>query len=125
MNIYSPLKNQKCALPECDRLVTNWRSSCCCRSHNGMYSAKKRHGTLGLPNKPHYNYIKKKKVVRDLSGDSAQKRASLLYQRRKKQATPKWVDKNSIELIYNKCKDLSITQGINYEVDHIVPLKHV
>jgi hypothetical protein len=120
MNIYSPLKNRKCALPDCDKLVTNWRWSCCCKSHIAKYAAKKKHGTLGLPNKPHY--VKKNKNLKTLNG-SAQQKASMLYQRRKRQATPKWVNKDYINLIYENCRSMSIQQGINYEVDHIVPLK--
>lgn len=39
-----------CALPECGKPFYNWRSFCCCKSHQGKYSAKLRYGTLDKPN---------------------------------------------------------------------------
>ena len=39
-------------------------------------------------------------------------------------ASPSWVDKKQIEVIYKKCKQLSEATGIKHHVDHIVPLKN-
>jgi|688.fasta_scaffold622112_3 hypothetical protein len=110
-----------CALPECDRLVYRLYGSCCGKSHQGKYAAKKKHGTLGLPNK-----IKTQttpKILKPTNQLTAQNRASLEYQRRKKAATPSWVSKKDFEPIYNEAKKLSKETGINHEVDHIIPLK--
>jgi 5-methylcytosine-specific restriction endonuclease McrA len=110
-----------CALPECDRLVYRLYGSCCGKSHQGKYAAKKKHGTLGLPNKT--KPPKQQKPPRNTDGLSAQHRASLEYQRRKKMATPSWVNKEDFESIYLQAKKLSKETGVNHEVDHIVPLK--
>jgi 5-methylcytosine-specific restriction endonuclease McrA len=110
-----------CALPECDRMVYRLYGSCCSKSHHGKYSAKKKHGTLGLPNKT--KPPKKQKVLKSTDGIPAQRRASLEYQRRKKRATPPWVKSSDFDAIYNEAKKISIETGINHEVDHIIPLK--
>ena len=55
----------KCKLPECNNLVRNWRMSCCCRSHQGRYSALVRHKVLihtprsitDLPDTPKEIYV--------------------------------------------------------------------
>lgn len=41
----------------------------------------------------------------------------------KKQATPTWVDKVKIKLIYKKAKWLEKLTGLKYHVDHIIPLQ--
>jgi len=110
-----------CALPECGRLVYRLYGSCCGKSHQGKYAAKKKHGTLGLPNKT--KPPKKQRILKSTDGVPAQRRASLEYQRRKKRATPSWVNKNDFEAIYDKARKLSEQTGINHEVDHIIPLK--
>lgn len=42
---------KKCAMPECEKIVTDWRKKCCCKTHSAQYAAKLKHGTLGKPNK--------------------------------------------------------------------------
>lgn len=32
-----------CALSECQKPHTNWRMKCCCKRHNNIYAAQKRH----------------------------------------------------------------------------------
>lgn len=116
--------NQKvCALPECAKPI-NGRGygSCCCRSHQAKYAAKKRHGTLDKPNqtKEEYqewqrNYYKEKYY--DLKGNA--------YRRRDlKFLTPIWADLSKIDQIYVKARQMSYSSGVGYEVDHIVPLVH-
>lgn len=48
------------------------------------------------------------------------------YKVKKLNATPKWLSskhKEEINLIYKKSQELSLTTGISYEVDHIIPIK--
>lgn len=42
----------------------------------------------------------------------------------KKNATPIWYEKEKIEILYIKCKELSELTGLTYHVDHIVPLNN-
>ena len=42
---------KKCAIPDCEKIVTDWRKKCCCKSHSAQYSAKVRYGTLDKPSK--------------------------------------------------------------------------
>ncbi len=37
------LKPRLCALPGCGKMHTNWRMKCCCRTHNQIYAAMRRH----------------------------------------------------------------------------------
>lgn len=39
-------EDQICALPGCNKVFRNWRQKCCCASHNGSYSALRRHGKI-------------------------------------------------------------------------------
>jgi hypothetical protein len=39
-------------------------------------------------------------------------------------ATPRWVDYNNLQNIYKQAKEMTLASGCNYQVDHIVPLKH-
>ena len=32
-----------CALPGCNKIHTNWRMKCCCKSHSQMYAGQQRH----------------------------------------------------------------------------------
>lgn len=45
------------------------------------------------------------------------------YEAQKINATPKWADKSKINEIYKKARELTKMTGIQYNVDHIVPLK--
>lgn len=40
-------------------------------------------------------------------------------------ACPDWANKDAIEQIYKAAKELTIATGISYEVDHIIPVKHL
>ena len=35
--------SKTCALPECNKIFTNWRSKCCCISHSKKYAGMRRH----------------------------------------------------------------------------------
>jgi hypothetical protein len=48
--------------------------------------------------------------------------SSILRKKRTRQATPKWVNRSEISLIYKEAWRLSIETGIPHHVDHIVPL---
>lgn len=37
------LEDKKCALPECGKIHSNWRSLCCCIAHSRKYAGLKRH----------------------------------------------------------------------------------
>jgi hypothetical protein len=53
---------------------------------------------------------------------------SALYRANKRNAAPKWLDKNMQEQIANLfkiAKEMSRKTGIKYEVDHIIPLQGV
>lgn len=39
-------------------------------------------------------------------------------------ATPTWLDPKDFEAIYTQAKEMSLQNGVPYQVDHIVPLKH-
>jgi len=101
---------QYCALPECNKPFSNWRSKCCCKSHQGKYAAKMRWGTLGKPNRTKEETI------------AYHRQWSIEKQKRTKHATPAWADKESIKEIYQLAAKLTESTGIMHEVDHIVPL---
>jgi hypothetical protein len=52
------------------------------------------------------------------------KRNSYTAKRRclKKKATPKWYEKDKIEVLYQKAKWLSSLTGMDYHVDHVIPI---
>lgn len=103
--------NQKtCALFGCNNPVKNWRISCCSRSHQQSYAAKKRYGTENKPNK----------TKKDLAPYYRQ--YAIEKQKRVKNATPKWANKEKIKEIYVKAHKLSECSRIPHEVDHIIPL---
>jgi len=45
-------------------------------------------------------------------------------EKRCRDATPPWVNKSELQLIYLKAQQLTESTGIQHEVDHIVPLTH-
>jgi hypothetical protein len=103
--------NQKiCALPECNKPVTNWRISCCCRSHQYEYAGRLRHGALDRAKKT------KEEII------AYHRKWAIEKQNRTKKATPSWGDFDKIKQIYLEAVRLTETTGIKYEVDHIVPL---
>lgn len=48
----------------------------------------------------------------------------ILRSRKIKQATPKWANLEEIKKIYIEAQIKSEVTGINYEVDHIIPISH-
>lgn len=51
---------------------------------------------------------------------------SSIYKLKKINASPKWLTKDhkdQINLIYNKCRTLNKTSDIQYQVDHIIPIR--
>lgn len=48
---------------------------------------------------------------------------SLLRQKYIRQATPVWADRKAIEQIYERAQVMSERDGVQYHVDHIVPLR--
>jgi len=42
---------------------------------------------------------------------------------RQRQAMPVWADKTKIAIVYQKAKTLSASLGIEFQVDHVVPLR--
>jgi len=143
-----------CALPECGKPFTNWRSSCCCKSHQGIFSAKSRHGTLGKPNiskeelkikakdrkilnqefigpkKPKEKRVYTKKVKTSSEYITIEERkakwAAYIANRKKKrdQSMPAWADKDKILEFYIEARKLTKETGILHEVDHIIPSNH-
>ena len=113
-----------CALPGCNRVVTNWRMKCCCRSHQGTYSAKSRHGTLHLPNKLLPKTKRQKIIMSD--ADKKSKWAAYVSNRQhlRNLSMPPWADKNKILEFYKEARKLTLETGIKYEVDHIIPSNH-
>ena len=47
----------------------------------------------------------------------------MVYKGNVKQATPKWASFELMNLVYKQAKHLTVTTGIQHDVDHIVPLK--
>ncbi len=111
MHLINKCMMQICALPECQKLFSNWRQHCCCKSHQAKYAAKSRHGTLGQSNKtkedlaPYYRF-------------KATER-----QNRIKIATPQWADQNLIREFYDLADKLTKETGVVHEVDHIIPIR--
>jgi hypothetical protein len=112
---------KNCALPECNKPFSNWRMSCFCRSHQGRYSAKKRHGTLGLPDKIS-DYIRKTPIL--TAEEKRIKRKIYRINYKKLRSTSKWADKDKIAEIYKESARLEKETGILHEVDHIIPTLH-
>ena len=132
----------KCALPECDTLVKNWRKRFCCVSHSGKFSAMVRHGLarplidkkyqgikdsfIGPPTPSKLKYQYPYTPTSELSLISQTKRRAYASARHKRLriATPKWADMEAIQNIYITAQTLSETTDILYQVDHIIPLNH-
>ena len=39
-------------------------------------------------------------------------------------ATPKWADRDAMEMWYIKARRLTQTTGVKYHVDHVIPIRH-
>lgn len=99
-----------CALYGCDNLVSNWRWSCCCLSHQRKYAGKRSHGTDNQPDRT------KEEAV------AYHRQWAIEKQNRTRVATPSWANKQAIKEIYKTAVKLTESTGTVYEVDHIVPL---
>ncbi len=42
---------------------------------------------------------------------------------RLRRAMPKWVDKSAVRLVYRKAHELSARYGVEFQVDHVVPIR--
>lgn len=104
------LTKTTCALFGCNNIVQNWRSKCCCPTHQRQHAAKVRYGTENLPNKT------KEEI------DLYYRQYATEKQKRVKNATPKWANKEKIKEVYLEAITLTNSTGIPHEVDHIVPL---
>ena len=80
--------------------------------------ARYRHKNADAINTKKRDY--QKRTNRDYARRTAQRRAQKLL------ATPKWLSKDQhqhIKDVYWLCEDLKLTTGLDYNVDHIVPLQ--
>ena len=104
---------QYCALPECGKEFSNWRVSCCCKSHQTKYAGRMRHGSAEAKSgnttkerKSHWSqYIVNRRKLRDKS-------------------MPAWANKNAMAEFYILARQLTEDTGIKHEVDHIIPSNH-
>lgn len=63
--------------------------------------------------------------IKDFRQNNADKFAArnAQYKARKLQATPKWANIEEIQKLYEKAAIQTLVDGVEYNVDHIVPLK--
>ncbi len=119
----------KCALPECNNLVTSYRIVCCSVSHQRRYAGLRRHGKVEAVVKPKIEPIKRKKLgptpYKDKSPEQKGKWVAYVIARqtRIKKATPIWADKDAIKQFYIEAQRLTKETGIKHEVDHVIPIK--
>ena len=140
---------KQCKLEFCNNFVKNWRTQFCCRTHASQYSAFSRHNKIPTPKKTLEEIEKTKRpkspgwehrgrYPKDFVGPKlptaykfktpSQKGRWISYvrarQKKIKQATPNWVDKNILAEIYIKAQELTVATNIKHEVDHIIPISH-
>ena len=125
-----------CALPSCNKTPKNWRTHFCCTSHAAKYGslvknqiipklAPKTEGVkVRILKDPLVKSFPKK--YKDLTPEQKGKIISYVSERKRKRdkSMPVWADKKAIQDIYIKARQLTKETGINYEVDHIIPLNH-
>ena len=72
------------------------------------------------------NREKCRKASSNWAKNNSAKTAALVGKRRavKRKACPAWVNKKKLQEIYEKAKQMSKLTGVQYHVDHIVPLQH-
>ena len=118
-----------CALPECGRAFTIRHGLCCCKSHRAEYSRRKGKGTLDIiPER--ISLLEREKIKNNIIKSekkfwirtAAHRECVRKYQAKKRQAFPKWADREKIKEIYNLAEEKTQSSGIIHEVDHIVPL---
>jgi len=140
---------KQCKLNFCNNPVKNWRTQFCCRTHASQYSAFSRYNKIPTPKKTLAEIEKTKRpklsgwehrgyYPRDFVGPRlpttykfktpSQKGRWISYvrarQKKIKQATPNWVNKNILAEIYIKAQELTVATNIKHEVDHIIPISH-
>lgn len=123
------MEQKSCLLPNCAKPVLNWRTNYCCKSHqrshagslggNAAKDTPKSQYKLPKPVKPKAE-PKPKKTKDEIAAYHRQ--WAIEKQKRTKQATPIWANKDAIRAIYEEAVELTTTTGTRYEVDHIVPL---
>ena len=119
----------KCALPECNNLVTSYRTVCCSISHQRRYAGLRSKDLVPKVEKPKIEPIKRKKLGPTPYKDRTpeQKGNWIAYvvarQTRIKKATPEWADLDAIKEFYIEAQRLTKETGIAHEVDHIIPIR--
>jgi len=119
----------KCALPECNNLVTSYRTVCCCATHQRRYAGLRSRGLVPKVENPKLEPIKRKKLGPTPYKDRTpeQKGNWVAYiiarQTRIKKATPVWADLDAIKQFYIEAQRLTKETGIQHEVDHVIPIK--
>lgn len=113
----------------CDAPVLNSRMNYCCRSHQRSHAGSL--GGIASRNVPKKKYKEPKpEKIKAEPKPKKTKEETIAYhrqwaiekQKRTKQATPSWVNKEAIKEIYKTAVELTESTGTVYEVDHIVPL---
>ena len=120
-----------CKLPGCDKPVKTRTTHFCCISHGAKYGGLVRY----------HKYPKLPVIIDRVKPENFIAQGSLPYkdrlpevkgkwvayvtarQKRIKQATPKWADRDAILATYVKAQTLTKETGIPHEVDHIIPVK--
>lgn len=126
------METKICALPECNKLVTNWRIVCCCSGHQKRYSGLRSRGLIEKVENPKSLPLKRGLGIaepikyKDKSPEQKGKWSAYMVNRRKKRdkSMPKWANKEAIESFYIKARELTAATGIKHEVDHIIPSNH-
>jgi hypothetical protein len=67
--------------------------------------------------------VRAKRIAWWAANPGARNAARMAYHARKLRAMPIWANMEVIVLIYSVAKELSLFEGVEYEVDHIVPLQ--
>ena len=58
-----------------------------------------------------------------LRRQSQSSRRSKIYRKKVQQATPVWADLEKIRKLYKKAKQMTKDFGVQYSVDHVIPLR--
>ncbi|WP_143393275.1 hypothetical protein [Fimbriiglobus ruber] len=93
--------------------------------HKAYYAANKQK----LIRRERARYQAKRETILEqcrLYSKNNRAKVNALHSKRKamqKQAIPSWVDFEAIRVFYEKAKELTRKTGIEYEVDHIVPIR--
>ncbi len=76
--------------------------------------------------KPEKKINKGRRLYKDMDPEQKAKHVNRvrLRQEKIKQATPIWANQDVILAYYIVCQNMTKIEGINYEVDHIIPIQH-